>query len=82
MQKKSSRNSQLIRVAVVDDHQIVIDGLEKIISESNVACLIGKAYNVASCWKMLKAVQPEVLMSGRYLPVIFLCTGRPSSRRH
>ena len=47
--------SQLIRVSVVDDHQIVIDGLEKIIAESGIACLTGKSCNVAGCWKMLSA---------------------------
>jgi DNA-binding NarL/FixJ family response regulator len=61
-------NSQLIRVAVVDDHQIVIDGLEKIISESGVACLTDKSYNVVGCWKMLEIRQPDVLMLDIGLP--------------
>jgi len=61
-------NSQLIKVAVVDDHQIVIDGLEKIITESGVACLTGKSYNVAGCWKMLSSEQPDVLMLDVGLP--------------
>ena len=64
----STLNSQLIRVAVVDDHQIVIDGLEKIISESGRARLTGKSYNVAGCWKMLNAEQPQVLMLDVGLP--------------
>jgi len=64
----STLNSQLIRVAVVDDHQIVIDGLEKIITESGIACLTGKSYNVAGCWKMLNAEQPDVLMLDVGLP--------------
>jgi DNA-binding NarL/FixJ family response regulator len=61
-------NSQLIRVAVVDDHQIVIDGLEKIISESENACLIAKSHNVVGCWKMLNAEQPDVLLLDVGLP--------------
>ena len=61
-------NSQLIKVAMVDDHQIVIDGLEKIITESGVARLVDKAYNVAGCWKMLSASQPDVLMLDISLP--------------
>ena len=72
MEKTNSQfsilNSQLIRVAVVDDHQIVIDGLEKIISESGRARLTGKSYNVAGCWKMLNAEQPQVLMLDVGLP--------------
>jgi len=58
----------LIKVAIVDDHQIVIDGLEKIISESGIARLTGKSYNVAGCWKMLKAGKPDVLMLDVGLP--------------
>ncbi len=59
---------QPIRVSVVDDHQIVIDGLEKIITESGVAQLIGKSYNVAGCWKMLNAHVPDVLLLDVGLP--------------
>jgi len=61
-------NPQLIRVAVVDDHQIVIDGLEKIFTESGCARLTGKSYNVAGCWKMLESEQPDVLMLDIGLP--------------
>ena len=63
-----ANNSQLIRVAIVDDHQIVIDGLEKIITESGCARLTGKSYNVAGCWKMLKDEQPDVLLLDVGLP--------------
>jgi len=64
----STLNSQLIKVAIVDDHQIVIDGLEKIVSESGIARLTGKAFNVAGCRKMLEAAQPDVLMLDIGLP--------------
>jgi len=58
----------MISVAVVDDHQIVIDGLEKIITESSIARLTGKSYNVAGCWKMLNLRRPDVLMLDVGLP--------------
>jgi len=58
----------MIDVAIVDDHQIVIDGLEKIIVESGIARLTGKSYNAAGCWKMLNAEQPDVLMLDIGLP--------------
>ena len=64
----STFNFQLIRVSIVDDHQIVIDGLEKIITESGIAQLTGKSYNVAGCWKMLNSEQPDVLMLDVGLP--------------
>jgi len=58
----------MISVAVVDDHQIVVDGLEKIIADSGIAKLTNKAYNVANCWKMLNASLPDVLMLDIGLP--------------
>ena len=64
----STFNSQLINVSVVDDHRIVIDGLEKIITESGIARLTDVSYNVAGCWKMLSIQQPDVLMLDIGLP--------------
>jgi len=64
----STLDSPLINVAVVDDHKIVIDGLEKIIAESGIARLTGVSYNVAGCWKMLEAGKPDVLLLDVGLP--------------
>jgi len=64
----SAFNAELIRVAAVDDHQIVIDGLEKIISESAIARLTDKSNNIVGCWKMLDIAQPDVLMLDLSLP--------------
>ena len=64
----STLNSQLISVAVVDDHRIVIDGLEKILAESDIVQLIDKSYNIAGCWRMLREQQPDVLLLDVGLP--------------
>jgi DNA-binding NarL/FixJ family response regulator len=66
--QRSTFNAQLIRVAIVDDHRIVIDGLEKYISESSDVQLVWKAFSCAECWNMLAAEQPEVLMLDVGLP--------------
>jgi DNA-binding NarL/FixJ family response regulator len=55
-------------VAIVDDHYIVLDGMEKIIAESGIAMLSGKASTAAECREMLKAAQPDVLMLDVGLP--------------
>ncbi|MDR1173056.1 MAG: response regulator transcription factor, partial [Bacteroidales bacterium] len=65
---EANNNSQLIKVAIVDDHYIVLDGMEKIIAESDIAILTGKTGTVAGCRKMLKAGQPDVLMLDVGLP--------------
>ena len=61
-------NFPLIKVSIVDDHWIVIDGIEKIIAESDVAMLTGKACTAAECWEMLKTGQPDVLLLDVGLP--------------
>jgi len=58
----------MINVAVVEDHRIVVDGLEKIISESGMARITGIAYNISECWKMLTISQPDVLLLDVGLP--------------
>jgi len=67
----------MIKVAIVDDHKIIVDGLVHLIDESDIACVIGKAYSAAGCWEMLASEQPDVLMLDIGLPDdngINLCT--------
>jgi hypothetical protein len=47
----------MITVAIVDDHEIVIDEVEKNISESGVACLTGKAFN-----RLLRKIEKLLLI--------------------
>ena len=58
----------MVRVAIVDDHKIIADGLERMINESENARVIDKAYSAAGCWEMLKSKQPEVLLLDIGLP--------------
>jgi DNA-binding NarL/FixJ family response regulator len=39
----STFNFQLIKVAIVDDHKMVAEGFERLINESGIAGVIGKA---------------------------------------
>ncbi|MDR1527786.1 MAG: response regulator transcription factor [Dysgonamonadaceae bacterium] len=65
---EANNNSQPVKVAIVDDHYIVLDGMEKIIAGSGFAVLTGKAGTVAGCHEMLEAGQPDVLMLDVGLP--------------
>jgi DNA-binding NarL/FixJ family response regulator len=58
----------MIRVAIVDDHKIIADGLERLINESDTAQVVGKAYSMAGCWELLKGGQPEVLLLDISMP--------------
>ena len=58
----------MIRVAVVDDHKIIAYGLARLINESDIACVTGKAYSTAGCRELLKVEQPDVLLLDVSLP--------------
>ena len=63
-----STNPQPVRVAIVDDHKIIIDGLERLINESGTATVTGKAHSVAECRELLKKIQPDVLLLDISMP--------------
>ncbi|MDR2919837.1 MAG: response regulator transcription factor [Tannerella sp.] len=58
----------MIQVAIIDDHTIVTDGLEKLINESEIARVTQKAYSVAGCWELLRNGQPDVLLLDISMP--------------
>jgi DNA-binding NarL/FixJ family response regulator len=57
-----------IRVAIVDDHKVVTEGLEHLITESGVARVVGKSYSAAGCMQMLETVEVDVLLLDVSLP--------------
>jgi DNA-binding NarL/FixJ family response regulator len=61
-------NSQLIRIAIIDDHKIVADGFERLINESGMAQVTGKAYSVDGCMRLLMKEQADVLLLDINLP--------------
>jgi DNA-binding NarL/FixJ family response regulator len=58
----------MIRVVLVDDHKILIEGLERLINQSEVARVTGIGYSVADCRKLLDKEFPDVLMLDVGLP--------------
>jgi DNA-binding NarL/FixJ family response regulator len=58
----------MVQVQIVDDHKVVVEGLEKLINDSDIAKVIDKAYNIADCWKMLEKQQSNVLLLDIGLP--------------
>jgi DNA-binding NarL/FixJ family response regulator len=58
----------MITVQIVDDHKVVVEGLERLINESDIATVTEKAYTVAGCYRMLSAGQPDVLLLDIGLP--------------
>ncbi|MCK7534879.1 MAG: response regulator transcription factor [Marinilabiliales bacterium] len=60
----------MIKVAIVDDHPLVIDGLKKLIEGSGEAFITGTAMNGRQCMRMLAAEEPDVLLLDINLPDI------------
>ena len=61
-------HSQFIKVAIVDDHKMFVEGIERIIHASGIAEVTGKAYSVRECWQMLAFGTPDVLLLDIHLP--------------
>ena len=64
----STFNFQLIRVAIVDDHKSVAEGFERLINDSGIAGVTGKAYSAAGCWELLSQMDADVLLLDVSLP--------------
>ena len=64
----STLNSQLIRVAIVDDHKVVAEGFEYLINDSGIAQVTGKAYSAAGCYTLLAKTPADVLLLDVSLP--------------
>jgi DNA-binding NarL/FixJ family response regulator len=58
----------MIRVAIVDDHKGVAEGFERLINETEVARVTGKAYSAAGCWDLLAKGDADVLLLDVSLP--------------
>ena len=58
----------MLRIAIVDDHKVLTDGLERLINESENVRVTGKAYSVAGCLELLNKNQPDVLLLDISLP--------------
>ena len=58
----------MINVIIVDDHKVVVEGLEHLINESGIAQVTGKAYSAVECWELLAKNQADVLLLDISLP--------------
>ncbi len=55
-------------VQLIDDHKMFVEGIEKIINDSGIAKVIGKAHTARACWEMLATEQADVLLLDIHLP--------------
>lgn len=60
----------MIRVYLVDDHLVLLDGLKSLIDNSGFATVIGAASSGEACLKDLENNHPDVLLLDITLPGI------------
>lgn len=58
----------MIKVAIVDDHPMVIEGIQTLLEKDETINFIGSATSVALCKAFLVANQPDVLLMDINLP--------------
>ncbi len=58
----------MIKVAIVDDHKILTDGLQGLINDSGIAQVVGMAHSAAQCRHSVNFWKPDVLLMDVGLP--------------
>ena len=59
-----------IKVAIVDDHKILVEGLSNLISESGIGTIVGVAHSAEECRRNIRFWNADVLMVDVGLPDI------------
>ncbi len=59
-----------ITIVIVDDHQIVIDGLRALLLAHRHIQVLGTALNAEGLWPLLEQKKPQVLLLDRHLPTM------------
>jgi len=58
----------MTRIAIVDDHRLVVESLSKLISESGIAEITDVYYDLQSCREGLSKSQPDIMLLDIGLP--------------
>jgi len=70
VEEAEQKNTRMIKVAIVDDHKILTEGLQGLIEESGLATVVGVAHSAAECRLSLGFWRPDVLLLDVGLPDI------------
>ncbi|MBI5772029.1 MAG: response regulator transcription factor [Verrucomicrobia bacterium] len=56
------------RLFIVDDHQIMLDGLRLLLSQEPELEIVGVALNTSTAWEMIEMVRPDVVLMDLDVP--------------
>ena len=59
-----------IRIVIVDDHQIIIDGLKSVIKNTNDIVVVGEANNGREAIRLLDILKVDVVLMDIDMPVM------------
>jgi DNA-binding NarL/FixJ family response regulator len=57
-----------IKIFIVDDHQLVRDGIKALLEGEQAICVIGEADNAASLYSQLESLKPDIILMDISLP--------------
>ncbi|HYV91859.1 MAG TPA: response regulator transcription factor [Chitinophagales bacterium] len=63
-----SAHKNKIRIAIVDDHQLFIEGIKALINDIESFVLVGQAGNGAQLLELLKTTEADVVLMDVYMP--------------
>lgn len=58
----------MIKVHITDDHKMVVEGFNDVISKSGIATVCGVSYRLADCRKQLAIERPDILLLDIEMP--------------
>ena len=64
----NENNSEFLKVSIVDDHQVVVESLSRMINDSDFVRVIGNYYDLKSCREGLARELPDILLLDIELP--------------
>lgn len=63
-------NPEMIRIMVVDDHQLLIDGIKSALADSGRIRVVAEAHNGKAALELLEKVQVDVVLMDINMPVM------------
>lgn len=61
-------NMEVIKIAIVDDHSMIREGLKQLLELENDLEVIGQAGDGIECMRMLETIRPDVIMLDLNMP--------------
>jgi CheY-like chemotaxis protein len=65
---KQTNETPIIKVFLVDDHKVVIDGLRRMLENEDGITVVGEAYDGIEALNKLKSISPDIILTNIKMP--------------